>query len=146
VFAQGVPAVGRSGSTPAKYRPNVDVRGQTAYALLYQREDRRLSVRTVDGGRTWHQIPGDGVGVPQASYVAADGSHVVLTTSSGRVRFWVSRDGGRYEPATLPGYPTGGRDAALAPSHAGDIYVASAGNRFYLSGDGLTWRAVVPAR
>ncbi|MBE1489419.1 sialidase family protein [Plantactinospora soyae] len=116
--------------------------GDTAYALVYRDDHSRDPYRTTDGGATWRPVRGGALtDIPARGLVTTDGAHVVRSSQG----FQVSRDGGRYQPATLPGYP-----ADLLQPTAGEVPVPQAAKRYlvwsesylYLSDDGWTWRQV----
>ena len=123
------------------YLPSVAAgTGGTAYALIYRDDDGRDAYRTTDGGATWRPVPGGApADVWEPGFVTADGANVVWTGQD----FRVSRDGGRYQRTTLPGYPADPpEDAPTASQQAADRYLAFTDPHLYLSDDGWRWRRV----
>ncbi|GAB3846917.1 WD40/YVTN/BNR-like repeat-containing protein [Dactylosporangium cerinum] len=110
-----------------------------------------LVFRTVDAGKTWQRVhprqtlprryyqDGD-------SYVAADGSHVVLASNDPPFRWYASDDGGNsYRPVSQPGLGTsllhknGARVIVAGPG----AYLAFDDGALYQSADGLRWTRTV---
>ncbi len=127
-------------------------------------ESKKRIYRTGDGGRTWQRVVSDRPlpdGAPRVvqSYVAADGTHVVLMTPDPGSQYWpwpydryTSGDGGR---TYRPGGVTGLGDV-LTLNHLGDLVTTSVAGVYtayddevvYHSTDGLRWTrsAVNPPR
>ncbi|MFC6018187.1 hypothetical protein ACFP2T_18500 [Plantactinospora solaniradicis] len=146
VFTDGVPAVADHGTVAGKYLPEVAAgAGGTAYALIYRDGHGRDSYRTTDGGATWRPVPGGALaGVSTSGFVTADGAHIVTSghnLSSGQ-EFRGSRNGGRYQPVTLPGYPADLMLSQLTSHQAAGRYLVLSESHLYLSDDGWTWRRV----
>jgi hypothetical protein len=142
VFVEGMPAVANDdGRIAAMYLPTVAAGADgTAYALTYREDLRMDPYRSTDGGVTWRPVPGGAVPeVPDAGFVTADGAHVVKTGWD----FRASRDGGEYEPVTLPGYPADLLQLTQVTSQrAAGRYIVPSMSSFYVSDDGWTWRRV----
>jgi hypothetical protein len=139
VFADGVAAVEERGSIAGKFLPTVAAgSGPAAHALILAADNRLAPYRTTDGGVTWEPVPGGVLpDVPDAGFVTADGAHVVKSGHD----FRASRDGGRYEPVTLAGYPAELRRLTQVTSHqATGRYLVNSGETLYVSDDGWTWR------
>ncbi|MFC4042550.1 hypothetical protein ACFO1B_29330 [Dactylosporangium siamense] len=110
-----------------------------------------LVFRTGDAGNTWQRVHPTQT-LPRRyyiggdSYVAADGSHVVLGTDDPPDRWYTSSDGGNsYHPASQPGL-----GAELLQQSNVRVVVAAAGaylafdaGALYRSADGLRWTRTV---
>lgn len=140
VFTDAVAGVADDeGTIAGMYQPTVAAgKNGTAYVVTYRDEVHKATYRTTDGGATWKA----GAAVPEmagAGLVTADGVHVI-TTGEGSL---ASRDGGAYEPVTLPGYFTGAQLRDTNPSQqAVGRYLALETLDLLLSDDGWTWRRV----
>jgi hypothetical protein len=139
VFTDGVPAVADHGLIATMYLPTVAAgTNGTAYAMTYRKDLKLNPYRTTDGGTTWRA----GAAVPEApdaGFVTADGAHVIKTGQ----QFLASRDGGRYERVTLPGYPADLRQLTQVTSQqAAGRYLVFSLSRVFISDDGWTWRQV----
>ncbi|MGI5184542.1 hypothetical protein ACQEVZ_50640 [Dactylosporangium sp. CA-152071] len=112
---------------------------------------RTLVYRTGDGGRTWQRVH-PGQTLPRAAYqegdayVAAGGTHVVLTRMDPPQEWYASTDGGQtYRPAKQPGLGTallhtaGERVLAAGPG----AYYAFDADALYRSSNGLQWTRTV---
>jgi hypothetical protein len=144
VFTEGLPAEERDGLTPTMYQPTVvSTDGQTAYVLIYG-DKRDRGYRTTDGGAVWQRVPGDyALGRPYSSFVAGDGSHVVLLTRRPGPEFWASRDGHPYAPVTLTGFPMSAESPVVPRTGDRGRYLAWTSGptaAIYISDDGWTWR------
>jgi hypothetical protein len=110
----------------------------TAYALINRDDNLQDAYRTTDGGATWRPVPGGALAdADVGGMVTADGAHVVKLLSG--PEFLASRDGGRYQPVTLPGYPG---DLRLLTQQAAGRYMEFTDSNLYISDDGWTWRRV----
>jgi hypothetical protein len=140
VFTDAVAGVADDeGRIAGMYLPIVAAgKNGTAYVVTYRDEAHQATYRTTDGGATWKA----GAAVPEiagAGLVTADGVHVV-TTGEGSL---ASRDGGDYEPVTLPGYFTGAQLRNTNPwQPTTGRYLALETLDLLLSDDGWTWRRV----
>jgi hypothetical protein len=144
VFSGGVPAVESDGFTPTMYLPMLAAgSGGTAYALLYHDDSRLDAYRTVDGS-SWQQVPGTVPAGPDAGLVTADGAHVVVHVTESSTQLLASRDGGRYAPTTLPGYPYDAGRQKLVWDVVSGLYLHMHWSvpEMYVSVDGRTWRTV----
>ncbi|WP_326999834.1 glycoside hydrolase [Dactylosporangium sp. NBC_01737] len=113
---------------------------------------KTLVFRTGDGGLTWQAVHPSQT-LPRRyyqdadAYVAADGSHVVLTSDNPPYTWYTSTDGGNsYHPANQPGlggallHKDGARVLAAGPG----AYLAFDDEALYQSADGLRWtRSVI---
>jgi hypothetical protein len=110
---------------------------------------QQLIYRTADGGKTWGQVDA-GQTLPFGrsyadgdTYLAADGTHVVLTSENTPLRWYASSDGGNsYRPATLPGlsdHLTRSGIGAMIRVVAPGTYLAFDNGALYRSSDGIHW-------
>jgi hypothetical protein len=118
-------------------------------------ESKKRVYRTADGGRTWQRVdPGktlpDGALAIAQSYVARDGTHVVLMSTDTYARRnaapferYTSRDGQTYRPGGVTGLGAKlSRDSItenLILTSVAGIYLAHDDEVVYRSTDGLTW-------
>jgi hypothetical protein len=105
------------------------------------RTRRSFVYRTDDGGATWQRLdprrtlPYSYYG--GASFIAADGTHVVAETSDSRLVWWTSRDrGGSYARAQLAGLGEVSQPVRVV---APGSYVTFNRDAVFRSTDGLTW-------
>ncbi|MCM0673647.1 glycoside hydrolase [Micromonospora phytophila] len=109
---------------------------------------KQLIYRTGDGGKTWQRVNPDQT-LPRGnyedgdSYVAADGTHVVLTSADGPQRWYASSDNGNtYRPANLTGLGddllVSGMRAPVLVTAPG-VYLAFNNTALYRSTDGIHW-------
>jgi hypothetical protein len=107
--------------------------------------------RTVDGGATWHRVNAAQTlpagNYPGGSYVAADGTHVVLASFGPPQRWYTSGDkGATYRQTTLTGLADDLQPSGLRPPilvTAPGVYLASDTSALYRSTDGLHWTRTV---
>ncbi|WP_238017133.1 sialidase family protein [Dactylosporangium sp. AC04546] len=136
--------------------------GRTGYAVLSTNTDpdatppARLVVevqQTTDGGATWrpvdpgHTLPiGEGYYTSGDTYVAADGSHVVLIRDDRAPRWYVSSDQGRHyrneRPDGLPERITVTGLHVQVQSAVPGVYLAFDGDAVYRSEDGRRWTRI----
>jgi hypothetical protein len=120
--------------------------GQTAYTVVMTNGDddrtrRSFVYRTDDGGATWQRVDPRRT-LPYsyhggASFIAADGTHVVTETSNSRLVWWTSRDrGGSYARAQLAGLGEVSEPVRVA---APGSYMTFNRDAVFRSTDGLTW-------
>ncbi|GGM25575.1 hypothetical protein ACFFX1_09735 [Dactylosporangium sucinum] len=143
--------------------------GRTGYAILSTRADDTdpaatasagLAARvllTTDGGATWrpvdpgHSLPiGGGYYISEDTYVAADGTHVVLIRDDRGPRWYVSSDQGQHyraeRPDGLPERPVVTGLRAPVQSAVPGVYLMFDADAVYRSADGRRWtRLPVPA-
>ncbi|MBL7255650.1 hypothetical protein [Paractinoplanes lichenicola] len=138
VFTDGVAAKFQNGWAPMKYQPWVAASpGATAYVLIYREDNVAVAQHTTDGGLTWRA--GDTIrgAVDNAGFVAADGSHIVMTGTG----FVAARGTGTYTRTSLPGYPADlSRHLQVTSRQAADPFLVTSEIGPYVSADGRTWR------
>ncbi|GIF48291.1 BNR/Asp-box repeat protein [Asanoa ferruginea] len=112
------------------------VDGDTAYTVI---SGSKPSVfRSTDGGRNWQPDPGSPPRVAD-SFVAADGTHIVLG-SADPPWLWYAGDASGYHPVELKGLSDRLPPApALVRVTAPGVYVAFDRDAVYRSADGLNW-------
>ncbi|GAB2586809.1 hypothetical protein Aab01nite_51080 [Paractinoplanes abujensis] len=138
VFTDGVAAEFQNGWAPMKYLPRVAAGpGATAYVLIYREDNVAVTQHTSDGGLTWRA--GDTIrGADEyGGFVAADGSHIVMTGTG----FAAARATGPYSRTGLPGYPGDlSTHLQVTSRQAAEPYLVTSATGPYVSADGRTWR------
>jgi hypothetical protein len=107
---------------------------------------KHLVYRTTDGGKTWQHVdPGQTLPSNEsdpATFIAADGTHVVLVKQTPQ-RWYASNDNGNsYHPVNLPGLSdnlTQSGLRAMVLVTAPGVYLAFDDTYLYRSADGFHW-------